>query len=177
MSTDSGSDKPADAGHDELPADLVPVLKQWQCVPKEERGNSLIHIYDRYSANFLSDNARIWTTAASMIPLSLGAFVVLASIRRPTLLEIVILSAAAWILMSAWLVIAENHRALQEGSLRVIREIEQIWEFPPRPPKSGGGWLTGPRRVSKMRFLLWWTVTIGAIVTVLFWPGGVVSHL
>ena len=177
VSTDPGNDKPADAGHDGLPADLVPVWKQWQSVPKEERGNALIHIYNKYSANFLSDNARIWTTAASMIPLSLGAFVVLASIRRPTLLEVVILSAAAWILMSVWLVIAENHRALQEGSQRVILEIEQIWEFPSRPAKSNGGWLTGSQRVRKMRFLLWWTVTIGAIVTVLFWPGGVVSHV
>jgi len=85
------------------------------------------------------------------------------------------LSAAAWVLMTVWLIIAENHRAFQEGSQRVLQDIEGVWDFPPRPAKSNGNWLTGNGRVKQMRFVLWGAVTIGAVLAILFWPGGVVS--
>jgi hypothetical protein len=78
--------------------------------------------------------------------------------------------------MSVWLVIAENHRAFQEGSQRVLREIEDIWDFPARPGKGNETWLTRTGRVRQMRFVLWWTVTVGALLVILFWPGGAVNH-
>lgn len=169
MSADPRPSEPAD--------DLAALRHAWRAMPAAEQAKSLITVHDRYVAMFLSDNARIWTTAASMIPLSLGSFVVLASIRSPTLIQIIILSAAAWILMSVWLVIAENHRSFQESAQRVLEDIEDIWDFPRRPAKSNGNWLTGKGRVRQMRFVLWLAVTIGAILVVLFWPGGVVDHL
>jgi hypothetical protein len=55
------------------------------------------------------------------------------------------LSAAAWVLMIVWLIIAENHRAFQEGSQQVLHDIEGVWGFTPSPAKSNGNWLTGAR--------------------------------
>jgi hypothetical protein len=166
----------ADPEHSEQGDDLAALRQAWRSMPAEDQAKSLITLHQRYSAMFLSDNTRIWTTAATMIPLSLGSFVVLASIRNPSLPQIMIFSAAAWILMSVWLVIAENHRAFQEGSQRVLRDIEDIWDFPARPGKGNGTWLTSRGRVRQMRFVLWWTVTIGALLVILFWPGGAVNH-
>lgn len=168
---------PADPKRGEHADDLAALRHAWRSMSKDEQAKALVTLHESYSARFLSDNARIWTTAASMIPLSLGAFVVLASMRSPALVQVVILSAAAWVLMSVWLIIAENHRAYQEGSQRVLQDIEEIWGFPHRPAKSKGNWLTGRGRVRQMRYVLWWAVTIGAVLVVLFWPGGVVDHL
>ncbi len=166
---------PMPSDHTDDTDDLVALRQAWRSMPAADQAKSLISVYDRYSAMFLSDNARIWTTAATMIPLSLGAFVVLASLRSPALIQIIMLSAAAWVLMTVWLIIAENHRAFQEGSQRVLQDIEGVWDFPPRPAKSNGNWLTGNGRVKQMRFVLWGAVTIGAVLAILFWPGGVVS--
>jgi VanZ family protein len=173
MSTDPSG---PDAGDQATPGDLDALRQAWQSLPAAEQAKSLIALYDSYSSKFLSDNARIWTTAATMIPLSLGSFVVLASIRHPSRAQIYLLAAAGWVLMSVWLVIAENHRAFQDGAQKVLRDIEGIWTFPGRPPKSGGSWLlTGPGRVQQMRFVLWAAVTIGAVLVTLFWPGGLLS--
>jgi hypothetical protein len=166
----------ADPEHSEQGDDLAALRRAWRSMPADDQAKSLVALHQRYSAMFLSDNTRIWTTAATMIPLSLGSFVVLASISHPSLPQIIIFSAAAWILMSVWLVIAENHRAFQEGSQRVLREIEDIWDFPARPGKGNETWLTRTGRVRQMRFVLWWTVTVGALLVILFWPGGAVNH-
>jgi hypothetical protein len=91
-------------------------------------------MYETYGNRFISDNTRIWTTAASMIPLSFGAFVVLASIDQPSRLQVVLFPLAGWLLMSVWLVIAENHRAFQDPSLQCIRAIERVWGFEQGPP-------------------------------------------
>jgi hypothetical protein len=154
--------------------DLAALRQAWQSMPEADKAKSLTAVYDRRSALFLSDNARIWNTAATMIPLSLGAFVALASISHPALMQIIMLSVSAWVLMTVWLIIAENHRAFQDKSQQVLTEIEEIWDFPSRATKSHG-LLVGRGRVRQMRFALWWAVTIGALLVILFWPGGLVS--
>jgi hypothetical protein len=108
-----------------------------------------------------------------MIPLSLGAFVVLASIPHPAKIEIVTLSIAAWILMTVWFVIAENHRAFQESSMQVLKDIEKIWKLPAYPPKTARFRpVTGKGRIRQMRIVLLAAVTTGAVLVPLFWPGG-----
>lgn len=154
---------------DEVVEDL---RQEWHEAPTAEKATMLSSLYEGYSSRFLSDNTRIWTTAATMIPLSLGAFVVLASIDRPSRSQIVLLPLAGWLLMSIWLVIAENHRAFQEASHQWMRAVERIWGFDEALPEKRLSWMTGRRRVRQMRFALWWIVTVGAVFVMLFWPGG-----
>jgi hypothetical protein len=173
-------------------ADLNALKQAWQELTPAEQSQSLIVLYERYTDRFLADNARIWSTAASMIPLSLGGFVVLASITRPQLFQVVLFPVASWILMSVWLVIAENHRAFQQASHQKLNDIERIWDFPSRPAKDVRGtesrrfdrlinriasWLVSKNRVQRMRFMLWGVVTVGAVAVILFWQGGVISRL
>lgn len=146
--------------------------QEWHEAPTAEKAAMLSTIYQGYSQRFLSDNTRIWATAATMIPLSLGAFVVLASIDRPSRFQIVILPLTGWLLMSIWLVIAENYRSLQDVSYQWLRAVERIWGFDEALPVQRLSWLTGRRRVQQMRFVLWWIVTAGAAAVILFWPGG-----
>src|SRR5262245_39465333 len=80
----------------------------WASSNAEERGKVLVTLYQEYSKRFLLDGTRIWTIAATLVPLSLGSFALLASIDKPSIGQIIILSLAGWILMSLWLVIAEN---------------------------------------------------------------------
>jgi hypothetical protein len=156
----------------------------WQKLPPEERATVLATIYEMRVSRFLADNNRIWTTAASMIPLSLGAFVVLASIDKPSRLQVILFPLAGWILMSVWLVIAEKHRIFVDKSLEVIRGIERIWGLQePQPREAVGNRLTrwafylfaSNEIVRKMRFTLWGLVTLGALVIFAFWPGGLLA--
>ena len=163
-----------DAPQENPPAsDLAALRRVWESMPAVEQSQSLVTLYTNYTTRFLSDNSRIWTTAASMIPLSLGAFVVLASIPHPSKIEILTLSTASWVLMSVWFVIAENHRAFQDSSDKVLRDIEQIWNFPARPSRTTRFHLvTGKGRIRAMRVVLWLAVTAGAVIVPLLWPGG-----
>jgi hypothetical protein len=129
-------------------------------------------LYDGYSQRLVADNTRIWATAATMIPLSLGSFVVLASIDHPSRFQIVLLSLSGWLLMSIWLIIAENYRSFQDVSYQWIKAVEQIWGFDGALPEKRLTWLTARGRVRQMRFALWWIVTVGAVAIILFWPGG-----
>lgn len=154
--------------------------ERWDLLPEADQLEVLKEVYGSYTSRFISDNSRIWTTAASMIPLSLGSFVVLASIAKPTLAQIVLLSAASWILMTVWLVIAENHRAFQNASMQRLSQIEKIWgvEGVGSPKVASGklaAFLTRPGRVRQMRFGLWLTVSLGSLCVIIFWPGGLLS--
>ena len=164
---------PDDPNGNQPASDLAALRSGWQSMSPAEQSQSLVTLYTNYTTRFLSDNSRIWTTAASMIPLSLGAFVVLASIPHPSKIEILTLSIASWVLMSVWFVIAENHRAFQESSGEVLRDIEKIWNFPDRPSKATRFRpVTGKGRIRQMRIVLWVAVTAGAIIVPLLWPGG-----
>lgn len=159
------------------PDSLEQLAEQWRSLPVSERLDCLKNLHDSYTSRFLSDNDRIWTTAATMIPLSLGSFVILASISKPTLMQILLLAAAAWILMTVWLVIAENHRAFQDNSMTRIAEIEKVWGFERVGSRGTNSFLTRRGRVRQMRFLLWGLVTLGALAVAFFWPGGIVTSL
>jgi hypothetical protein len=149
--------------------------QEWQKLPAAERAEILKTMYEAYANQFLSHINRIWTTAASFIPLSLGAFAVLISIDHPSFSQILLLSLAGWLLISVWVVIAENHRAFQEGSRQWMREIERIWGFEEVLQPKRVGWLTASGMVRRMRFALWGIVTVGAVLIILFWPGGLLG--
>lgn len=148
--------------------------QEWQKLPATERAGILKTMYETYANQFLSDINRIWTTAASFIPLSLGAFAVLISIDHPSFSQILLLSLTGWLLISVWLVIAENHRAFQEKSHRWMREIERIWGFEEVLQPKRVGWLTARGMVRRMRFALW-AIIVGAVLIILFWPGGLLG--
>jgi hypothetical protein len=151
---------------------------EWLSLELSERAVALTAVYGRYTQQFFSDNGRIWTTAATMIPLSLGAFVGLAAIDHPTKLQIVLFSVASWLLMSFWLVIAENHRESQDRSSEVLNAIEEIWSLAAitrdAPPGSRIGRLnrilTGRNRVRHARYTLWAITSTGAALAILLWP-------
>jgi hypothetical protein len=153
---------------------LDELRSMWEQSSPDERGKVLVTLYQEYSKLFISSNNRIWTTAATMIPLSLGSFALLASIPRPTLGQIIAFSLGSWLLMTFWLVVAENHRAHQNGSEAWLRAIEKRWGFEGIPDrKSDRGFLARRGMVRRLRFSLWWTVTVATVAAVLFWPGGV----
>jgi hypothetical protein len=133
--------------------------------------------HEKYTQLYLSDNNRIWSTAAIMVPLSLGAFVVLASMDKPTIVQVIVLALASWLLMAVWFIIADNHRAFQEVSLERTRQIEELWGMrrQPRNKEKGRGLfgfigLVGPGGVRRMRKWLLWLVAIGWLAVLLWWP-------
>jgi hypothetical protein len=77
-------------------------------------------LYAEYNARFLSDNGRIWTTAATMVPLSLGSFALLASIKHPSRAQVIALPLIGLCLMTFWLAIAAKHRVFQEAALQNV---------------------------------------------------------
>jgi hypothetical protein len=124
-------------------------------------------LYAEYNARFLSDNGRIWTTAATMVPLSLGSFALLASIKHPSRAQVIALPLIGLCLMTFWLAIAAKHRVFQEASLQNCDAIEAKWGFSAKPPAR--------KRVKIwfIRWLMWGTVLIAAVLVILFWPGGI----
>jgi len=139
----------------------------------DERAKVLTTLYQEYSKRFIADNNRIWTTAASMVPLSFGAFAILASLSKPSLGQVIALPIIGWLLMTVWLIIAENHRAFQDRSISWLLAIERAWDVPPDEQRTKPGLLVRPGLIRLMRFALWWIVTLAALLTILFWPGGV----
>ncbi len=145
--------------------------------------DALATLYTAHSERFVSDNNRIWSTASTMIPLSLGAFVVLANIKEPTFAQVMTCSLSGWLLITFWLVTAENHRAFQEASLKWLDAIESAWglteQSPGKVPKNRGvtSRLTGEGMTRRARWGIWWAVTIGSIIVVTFWPSGVLTYL
>ena len=82
-------------------------------------------LYEENSKMMISDNRNIWTTASIMIPLSFAPLIALSSIQHPNDFQINILALASIIIISTWLVIAENHRAFQEKSRAWMIAIEE----------------------------------------------------
>ena len=85
----------------------------------------LKEIYKHYQARFLSDNNRIWTTAAIFIPLSLAPFVVLIRENEFTLIQLIVIATISSLFLVAWLAIAESHKQYQEKSMLILRAIER----------------------------------------------------
>lgn len=153
-----------------------PVFDHLYVVEADRRTDILIALHSQYMQRFLSDNNRIWQTAATMIPLSLGSFVALATLDHPSRWQVALFATAGWILITVWVVIADNHRKFAERSEQYLKEIEGIWKvIPPSrskaPPDHVIERLTAKKgRVRQTRYALWLVVTIGAILSILFWP-------
>lgn len=139
----------------------------------DERARVLATLYHEYTNRFIADNNRIWTTAASMVPLSLGAFGLLASLPKPSLGQVIALPVIGRLLMTVWLVIAENHRAFQNRSMEWLRAVERAWGIMPEQRRPSVGILVRPGRIRRMRYALWWIVTAAALLAIFFWPGGI----
>lgn len=156
----------------------------------DDRGAILTNLYQEYGQRFRSDNNGIWTTGAIMVPLSLGSFGLLASLSDPSRGQVIVLPLIGLLLMTIWFVIAENLRAFQEGSMAWLEAIEQAWHVRPAPetapaaapdkpagcqfrPVFSRSIVVGPSRVRNMRLALLCVVTIAAVLTMLFWPGGI----
>ena len=132
-------------------------------------------LYESYTQRFLSDNSRIWITGSIMIPLSLAAFAALPTIECPTFIHLLVLAIASVAVMVSWLVIAENHRAFQEKSRAWIVAIEETLGL----EETGGPkirenllnrMLTFAAAVQIMRWVLTFSVIIGWILVLVFWP-------
>jgi hypothetical protein len=160
--------------HDEA---LRGLAAAWEQLPPNERSKALEVLYQAHAARFLALNSQIWTTAASMVPLSLGCFALLASVDHPSLAQVASLSVAGWLLMTTWLVIGENHRAFQDGSAAWMRSIERVWGMRDDvPSKAVAGLMVRTGMIRRARFSLWWTVTAASVLSIIFWPGGVLSQ-
>ena len=110
-----------------------------------------------------------------MIPLSLAVFAALPSIQKPTTIQLGILALASISIMVSWLIIAENHRAFQEKSRAWIVAIEETLGL----QKTGDSKISVnlPNRILTfrgaaqiMRWGLTFTLTIGWVLVLRFWP-------
>ena len=94
-------------------------------IPEDQRHEWLRILHTNYTQRFTTDNERIWSTGAIMVPLSLSGFAIFTSIDRASLAHSIVIGLASILLMLAWIFIAENHRAFQDKSLAWICAIEK----------------------------------------------------
>lgn len=123
----------------------------------------------------MSDNARIWTTGAFLIPLSLTPFAFVIE-RSLSFWELAILAGGSMLLITSWIVIAEAHRNFQNASQNWIEAIEELHgirsqDVEPKARERGfaSRTLDRPGAVRRFRFILWWVILIvwvGLLATV-----------
>lgn len=88
-------------------------------------------IYSVKSQTFLSDNNRIWTTAAIVIPLAFGAAAALEANKDATSWQRLVAGLVGLVLLVLWNLFADRHRALQDRSQSWLRSIETAYGCPP----------------------------------------------
>ncbi|WP_456506294.1 hypothetical protein [Arthrobacter sp. UYCu723] len=86
----------------------------------------LWHIYSAKSQLFLSDNNRIWTTGAIIIPLAFGAVAALWTIKDVTSAQRVGSGLAGFGLLLFWNFFADRQRILQKRSEAWLKAIDSI---------------------------------------------------
>ncbi len=143
--------------------------------PSEQRDEWLRTLYENYTQRFISDNERIWTTGAIMIPLSLSGFVALTAIEQVKTVHLVFLAAASFLVILVWLIIAENHRAFQQRALVWTEAIECVLGLEGAcKSKVRGGFLnrllTFSGAVQFVRWGLTGLVLTGWVIVLLCWP-------
>jgi len=99
----------SDGGHE-----ILPESEEW-----------LKEIYKHYQSRFLSDNNRIWTTAAILVPLSVAPFAVLAKGSVLTTMQLLLMAIVSSMFLIAWLFIADVHKEYQNRSDKIINAIEK----------------------------------------------------
>ena len=127
-------------------------------------------LYAAYTERFLSDNNRIWSTGAIMIPLSLAPFAILPAITKLQDIHFWVLSLASITVYLAWLVIADGHRQFQDKSVAWIAAIEQSIGIDAGSPKVGTYWLTTVVTIRRMRIAILFELIIGWVVAAKCWP-------
>jgi hypothetical protein len=130
-------------------------LKALQHRSKADGDDWLRALYAAYLQQFLSDNNRIWTTGQLMVPLALSPLALLVSIPDSLCsgIKIVVLAMPSIALIWFWLVIAENHRALQEKSRHWLDAIERLLDVQiPGGPKARGALV----QAGRIRQVRWW---------------------
>lgn len=134
-------------------------------------------MYQAKVQQFLSDNARIWTTGAFLIPLSLTPFAGVIE-RSLSFWELLILAGGSFLLISSWIAIAEAHRNFQNASQNWMDEIERLHEVGPQEVERRGGLekasetgfvsslMDRSGAVRRFRYILWFAI-VGAWVVLL----------
>jgi hypothetical protein len=87
----------------------------------------LRNIYAVKSQIFLSDNNRIWTTGAIIVPLAFGVVAALEANKDATSLQRFMAGLAGWMLLALWNLFADRHRAWQDDSKSWLRSIEKVY--------------------------------------------------
>jgi hypothetical protein len=86
---------------------------------------------------YLSDNNRIWTMGSIILPVALASAAILPSTAAKGG-QILILGSASTLLVAAWNLFADHHRAFQTKSLAWMEAIERSLDLPdPGSPKAG----------------------------------------
>lgn len=129
-------------------------------------------LFKHYSDRMLTDNERIWRTGALFVPVSLAAFAALSSIKCLHFWHIILLAVPSSLLMWAWIVIAENHRAFQQKSEAWLIAIQKLIDLDaPVAVKviAGGleGRVTKKGAVQRMRWTLLFMVIISWIIIII----------
>jgi hypothetical protein len=144
-------------------AELVKALTQIT-PPDGPKGEWLKLLYKSFTERFLSDNSRIWTTGAVMIPFSLAPLAVLLTLREPDQIHFLVLATASLTIYVSWLVIADGHRRFQNKSYAWLLAIQQVIGLNDTgPSKLGEYMLTKWVTVRRMRYIIllilvmgWW---------------------
>lgn len=155
---------------DEEVAALKRSLEDLQAPEGTTKGEWLRTLHDAAAERFLSDNGRIWTTGAIMIPLSLAPFAVLPLINNPEAVHFWMLGLASVTVYLAWLIIADGHRQFQDKSLAWIIAIQQtIGLKNTGKPQVGEYWLTKHITVRRMRYAILAELIVGWLVAASYW--------
>jgi hypothetical protein len=127
-------------------------------------------LYKSLNARFLSDNNRIWSSAAVFVPVAFAAFAALVNIKQPTWHHALVLGIASTGLLAYWASIADRHREFQDQVVDWLIAIEERAGLP-----EGGSWKGPPVREQGMRVQdLRWTL-VGLVffawLALILWTG------
>lgn len=87
--------------------------------------SDLLSLHGSFATRFAADNAGIWSTGAIFVPAALAAPIAYFAIANESWGALAVFTTSSVLTISAWLVIAETHRAFQNRSMAVILGIEQ----------------------------------------------------
>lgn len=133
-----------------------------------QREEWLRTIYQMYHQRFLSDNNRIWTVGAILLPVSLSAFAIPVRVTDLSWIPLCVLALASTFLIWSWIIIADNHRAFQQKSLAWVVAIQELLNVKdPHGFKLDESWLARNVPVHRMRWMLGWAVPLGWVLVVL----------
>jgi hypothetical protein len=84
----------------------------------------LRHLHSSYVDRFLSDNQRIWATAAILVPVSLATFPAFFASSGRDVWKAIVFGAFSVAVMTFWHLIANRHRYFQQQAYTIATAIE-----------------------------------------------------